>query len=70
MSEPAASERQFPAHWAFVVQFAGRSDVTRGRLAGRVEHVTSGETSHFEATEELVAFFGRVLAQLKASCSS
>ncbi len=63
MEPQTASDRQYPAQWAFVVQFGRRSDVTRGQLTGRVEHVVSGEASHFQAAEELLAFFGRLLTQ-------
>ena len=37
---------------AFVVQVRRR----RGALAGRVEHMTSGEAAHFASADELLAF--------------
>jgi len=46
---------------AFVVQFRRESDVGRGHLVGRVEHVESGEVAHFRSLEELLNFVGRVL---------
>jgi hypothetical protein len=61
MDEHPASDRQYPAQRAFVVQFGRRSDTARGQFAGRVEHVASGRAGHFDAAEELLAFFGRVL---------
>lgn len=46
---------------AFVVQFRRGSDVERGHLVGRVEHVASGEVAHFRSLEQLLIFVGRVL---------
>jgi hypothetical protein len=51
-------------HRAFVVYFRVNSDVAQGRLAGRVEHVVSGQATHFESLEELLAFTERVLIRL------
>jgi len=53
-------------HWAFVVHFRVNSDVTQGRLAGRVEHVVSGQSAHFASLEELLAFIARVLVTGRA----
>jgi hypothetical protein len=36
-----------------------------GRMAGRVEHVASSRTEHFESVPELLAFLGRVLKNLR-----
>jgi hypothetical protein len=36
-------------------------------VAGRVEHVVSGQATHFASLEELLAFIVRVLAQGQAS---
>ena len=52
-------------HWAFVVHFRTSSDVLRGPIAGRVEHVVSGQSVHFDSLEELLGFMARVLAQQK-----
>jgi len=49
---------------AFVVQFREHADVERGRWSGRVEHVTSGRATHFQALEEMVTFIAGVLASL------
>ena len=51
---------------AFVVQFRTETDVERGRVAGRVEHVVSGQATHFSSLEELLAFMARVLATVRA----
>ena len=62
MSQPTPTDRHFPAHRAFVIQLGWESDVAGGEFAGRVEHVVSGEATHFQAFDELLAFIGRVLA--------
>jgi len=54
---PAAT---LPPERAFVVHFstAGRP---RGRLNGRVEHLTSGASTHFASLRSLLAFFAERL---------
>ena len=66
MTEPADRQPPLSPHWAFVVQFRTKTDVTRGHIAGRVEHVVSGQATHFESLEELLAFMARVLATVRA----
>jgi hypothetical protein len=65
---PRDAGRQAPlsVHHAFVVHFRVNSEVTQGRVAGRVEHVASGRSTHFASLEELLAFMGRVLATVRA----
>ena len=53
-------------HRAFVVQFRTETDVARGCVKGRVEHVMSGQAAHFASVEELLAFIERVLATMRA----
>ena len=48
---------------AFVVQFRDETDVEAGYFVGRVEHVVSGNATHFSSLKELLAFIGRVLAK-------
>ncbi len=48
---------------AFVVQFRAGAGSEPERFAGRVEHIASGQATHFDALEELVAFITRVLAE-------
>jgi hypothetical protein len=52
-------------HWAFVVHFRLSTNLARGRIAGRVEHVVSGQSTHFDSLEELLAFIARVFGQHK-----
>jgi len=51
---------------AFVVQFRTETDISREQIAGRVEHVLSGQATHFASLEELLAFFERMLATVRA----
>ena len=53
-------------HWAFVVHLRTNSDVFHGPIAGRVEHVVSGQSIHFDSLEELLAFLDQVLANVRA----
>ena len=46
---------------AFVVQFDTHTDVERGHLAGRVEHVVSGQAISFHSLETLLAFVAQLL---------
>jgi hypothetical protein len=51
---------------AFVVQFREDTVVTAGRfadyVAGRVEHVRSGQVKHFYSLDELLSFIVQMLA--------
>jgi hypothetical protein len=51
---------------AFVVQLRADTAVEQGHLAGRVEHVVSGQATDFEALETLLAFIARVLRTERA----
>ena len=65
MKQQAAERSPLSPHRAFVVQFRAETDVEQGRFVGRVEHVVSGQAAHFDSLEELVAFIGRVLTQVR-----
>ena len=52
--------------WAFVVQFRDETDVEAGCFVGRVEHVVSGNATHFSSLQALLAFIGRVLAEQRS----
>jgi hypothetical protein len=51
---------------AFVVQLRADTAVEQGHLAGRVEHVVSGQATDFEALETLLTFLARVLRTERA----
>ena len=63
MNKRPPDESPLLPHRAFVVQLREHADVERGQWAGRVEHVTSDQATHFQSLEELLAFIARVLAQ-------
>ncbi|MBI3795717.1 MAG: hypothetical protein HY268_01955 [Deltaproteobacteria bacterium] len=59
-------EPSLPTNHAFVVQFRTETELEHGRCTGRVEHVVSGQATHFASLEELVAFMGQVLTAVRA----
>ena len=63
MKQAGEHDRQLPGERAFVVQLAATAEVAPGRLEGRVEHVVSGQATHFHSLEDLLAFMARVLRQ-------
>ena len=63
MPQQQAGKAPLSVHWAFVVHFRVSSDVACGQIAGRVEHVVSGQSTHFDSLEELLAFVAQVLTQ-------
>ena len=65
MSQHQTGQAPLSVHWAFVVHFRVNSDAAHGQVAGRVEHVVSGQSTHFNSLEELLAFIARVLTHQK-----
>ena len=63
---PGHPMHPLPAQHAFLVQVRGDVEVGRECVAGRVEHVVSGQAIHFASSEELLAFIARVLSTLPA----
>jgi hypothetical protein len=63
MKPPAEAPFSLSPHRAFVVQFRAETEVARGRITGRVEHVMSGQATQFASLEELWAFIAHVLTQ-------
>lgn len=63
MPQQQTGKAPLSVHRAFVVHFRVSSEVARGQVTGRVEHVVSGQSTHFDSLEELLAFMGRVLTQ-------
>lgn len=52
---------RFQSSGAFVVQFQTGTDLDRGRVAGRIEHVASSRTANFESVTELLELIARML---------
>jgi hypothetical protein len=55
-----------PTNRAFVVQLRAQPPGASLAWEGRVEHVVSGQATHFHSLEELLAFISRVLADTQA----
>jgi hypothetical protein len=55
-----------PTNLAFVVQFRAQISGAPVVWNGRVEHIVSGQATHFHSQEELMAFISRVLASVPA----
>jgi hypothetical protein len=58
--------RDFQRVGAFVVQFRTATDFEVGRVAGRLEHIASGVTAHFESAAELLELFARLWKDVQA----
>jgi hypothetical protein len=61
MKPPTEEPSTLSPHRAFVVQFRAETVMAQGRCTGRVEHVVSGQATHFQSFDELWAFMVRVL---------
>jgi hypothetical protein len=48
------------------VQFRVGTELEGGSITGKVEHVVSGQATHFASFDELLSFMARVLSQLRA----
>jgi hypothetical protein len=66
MTQLAPEASPLLPHWAFVVQFRAETRIERHRCEGRVEHVVSGQATHFASLEELLTFVARVLTTVRA----
>jgi len=53
---------RLPTNRAFLVQFRAQPPGAPQGCEGRVEHVVSGQATHFQSLEELWAFMCRILA--------
>jgi hypothetical protein len=56
-------------HHAFVVQFRSDTAVEQGNLAGRVEHVVSGQATDFQSLETLLTCIAQVLKAERESAT-
>ena len=55
------SQPAYPTQRAFVVQIHAEVDVTEGEVRGRVEHIVSGQVTHFKTVEALAQFMLQTL---------
>ncbi|NOT55352.1 MAG: hypothetical protein HOP18_12160 [Deltaproteobacteria bacterium] len=65
MPQQQLGKAPLSVHRAFVVQLRTSSNLSRGPIEGRVEHVVSGQSTHFDSLDELLTFMARVLSQQK-----
>jgi hypothetical protein len=56
----AKEQPTLPTNRAFVVQLHRDAKVEAGQFKGRVEHVVSMESTHFETLEEMIAFITKL----------
>ena len=54
-----------PPQRAFVIQLYAAVRLDASCIAGRIEHVVSGQASHFDSLEALGVFIMRVLAEVE-----
>ena len=64
MPNPPQHSSSISIHRAFVIHLQAETDVRRGLLAGRVEHVVSGQVVRFRSLDELLAFLAQILTQV------
>ena len=62
MQQPSSTGPLLPTRLAFVVQFSAETAVGQAQFIGRVEHIVSGDMTHFRTLDELWAFMLRALA--------
>ena len=56
-----------PPERAFVVQFYADTALDTTHMAGRVEHVVSGQVGHFHSLATLLTFITRVLVEAETA---
>ena len=61
MTPTDETRRALPVERAFVVHLRPEALPEKGLLVGRVEHVVSGRSEHFDSLPELLAFLGRTV---------
>ena len=57
------NQPSLPQKRAFVVQVHADAQVEQADFKGRVEHLLSGEATHFGSLEELAAFIIQILTE-------
>ena len=60
---PSKQLPSLPAKRAFFVQIHTDAMVEQGQWQGRVEHLTSYQSQHFQSLEELLAFMVKMLSE-------
>jgi hypothetical protein len=57
------NQPSLPTKRAFVVRVHADAQVELGQLTGRVEHLVSGQATHFQSIEELMTFIVKILTE-------
>lgn len=50
---------------AFAIRFGGEAAQAQSPSAGRVEHISTGQVTHFDSLPELVSFVNQILTSVK-----
>ena len=67
MTQDNRAPARLPPERAFVVQFYADAILDTAHMAGRVEHVVSGQVEHFHSMAALLSFITRVLAEAETA---
>ena len=70
MKDTSARRPAFSPSRAFVVQFRDETQIEDGRIVGRVEHVVTGQASHFESIDALLAFLAQILSEVRKTSAA
>jgi len=62
MPSPPRQASLLSIHRAFVIHLQAEIDLGQGLVAGRIEHVVSGQVSRFHSLDELLAFMTKILS--------
>ena len=64
MAASDQSPKGLSIHLSFVVQFEATTQVDLSKIAGRIEHIMSGQVAQFESWDALQSFMTRVLQEM------
>ena len=67
MTQDDRKHAWLPPERAFVVQFYADTGLDTTHMAGRVEHVVSGQVGHFHSLATLLTFITRVLVEAETA---
>ena len=67
MTQDNRTPARLPPERAFVVQFYADAMLDTAHMAGRVEHVVSGQVEYFHSMATLLSFITRVLAEVETA---
>jgi len=67
MTQDDRQRAWLPPERAFVVQFYADTGLDTTHMAGRVEHVVSGQAGHFHSLATLLTFITRVLVEAETA---